>query len=170
MFRRIKTAAFESIQGRTFYGWVILVVAMLGMFGTGPGQSHLIGIFFDSLATDLELPRTSVAAAYGSATLVAAFLLPQVGKLVDRFGAAGLMWILVLCLGLAAVMFSMAFNWIYIAIGFGFLRFLGQGSMMMTCANLVSQWFDQKRGMALGLMSLGFPISMAVHPPLWPSG
>ena len=100
MLRRIKTAAFESIQGRIFYGWVILVVAMLGMFGTGPGQSHLIGIFFDSLAMDLELPRTSVAAAYGSATLVAAFLLPQVGKLVDRFGAAGLMWILVLCLGL----------------------------------------------------------------------
>ena len=61
------------------------------MFGTRPGQSHLIGIFFDSLATDLELPRTSVAAAYGSTTLVAAFLLPQVGKLVDRFGAAGLM-------------------------------------------------------------------------------
>ena len=117
---------------------------MLGMFGTGPGQSHLIGIFFDSLATDLELPRTSVAAAYGSATLVAAFLLPQVGKLVDRFGAAGLMWILVLCLGLAAVMFSMAFNWIYIAIGFGFLRFLGQGSMMMTCANLVSPMVRSK--------------------------
>ena len=84
MLRRIKTPAFESIQGRIFYGWVILVVAMLGMFGTGPGQSHLIGIFFDSLATDLELPRTSVAAAYGSAILV------------DRFGAAGLMWILVL--------------------------------------------------------------------------
>ena len=96
MLRRIKTAAFESIQGRVFYGWVILAVTMLGMFGTGPGQSHLIGIFFDLLATDLELPRTSVAAAYGSATLVAAFLLPQVGKLVDRFGAAGLMWILLL--------------------------------------------------------------------------
>ena len=89
MLRRIKTAAFESIQGRIFYGWVILVVAMLGMFGTGPGQSHLIGIFFDSLATDLELPRTSVAAAYGSATLVAAFLLPQVGKLVDHFRSRG---------------------------------------------------------------------------------
>ena len=72
---------------------MILVVAMLGMFGTGPGQSHLIGIFFDSLATDLELPRTSVAAAYGSATLVAVLLQPQVGKLVDRFGAAGLMWL-----------------------------------------------------------------------------
>ena len=46
MLRRIKTAAFESIQGRIFYGWVILVVAMLGMFGTGTGQSHMIGIFF----------------------------------------------------------------------------------------------------------------------------
>ena len=166
MLNQLRRSAYEKLQGNFFYGWVILVVAMLAMFGTGPGQSHLIGIFFDSLSEDLELPRTSIAAAYGSATLVAAFLLPQVGKLIDRFGAASLMWVLVIGLGLAAMFFSMALNWVFIAVGFGFLRFVGQGSMMMTCANLVSQWFDKKRGMALGLMSLGFPISMAIHPPL----
>ena len=52
------------------------------------------------------------------------------------------------------------------AIGFGCLRFLGQGSLMLNCGNLTSQWFDRKRGLALGLMSLGFPISIALHPPL----
>ena len=166
MLDQIRTAAFNALQVRFFYGWVIIVVAMLGMFGTGPGQSHLIGVFFDSLCTDLELPRTSIAAAYGSATLVAALLLPQVGKLIDRFGAAGLLAVLVLGLGLAAVLFSLAFNWVFIAIGFGFLRFIGQGSMLVAYANLVSQWFDQKRGFALGIMALGFPLSMAVHPPL----
>ena len=31
---------------------------------------------------------------------------------------------------------------------------------------MVSQWFDRRRGFAMGLMVLGFPISMAVHPPL----
>ena len=37
---------------------------------------------------------------------------------------------------------------------------------MLTSANLVSQWFDRKRGFALSLMALGFSLSMAVHPSL----
>ena len=53
-----------------------------------------------------------------------------------------------------------------LTVGFGFLRFFGQGSLMLGCANLVSQWFDSKRGFAMSLMALGFGMSMAVHPPL----
>ena len=53
-----------------------------------------------------------------------------------------------------------------LALGFGALRFLGQGSLMMNAANLVAQWFSRKRGFAMGLMALGFAASMAVHPPL----
>ena len=78
MLNSIRSTAFNRLQGKFFYGWVILGVAMLGMFGTGPGQSHLIGIFFDPLSLELELTRTSIAAAYGSATLVAALLLAAV--------------------------------------------------------------------------------------------
>ena len=37
---------------------------------------------------------------------------------------------------------------------------------MMGSSNMVSQWFNRKRGTALGLMTLGFGISMAVHPEL----
>ena len=37
---------------------------------------------------------------------------------------------------------------------------------MLGCANLVSQWFDKKRGFAMSIMALGFGISMAIHPPL----
>ena len=37
---------------------------------------------------------------------------------------------------------------------------------MLGCANLVSQWFEAKRGLAMSLMALGFGISMAFHPPL----
>ena len=166
MIEKMRSAAFENLQSKFFYGWVITAVAIFAMFCSGPGQSHLLGVFFDSLCKDLALPRTSLAVAYGSATLIAALLLPQAGKLIDRFGAAPLLVFIAAGLGLVAMLFSLAFNWIFIAIGFGFLRFLGQGSLLVACANIVSQWFDQKRGFALGLMSLGFPISMAVHPPL----
>ena len=139
MLERIRSAAFNTLQNRFFYGWVITVVAIFGMFCSGPGQSHLLGVFFDSLCKDLDLPRTSLAIAYGSATLIAALLLPQVGKLINRFGAAPLLVFVAAGLGLVAMLFSLAFNWIFIAIGFGFLRFLGQGSLLVACANIVSQ-------------------------------
>ena len=110
MIERMRTAAFISLQNRFFYGWVITVVAILGMFGSGPGQSHLLGVFFDSLCKDLGLPRTSIAVAYGGATLIAALLLPQVGKLIDRFGAAPLLVLIAAGLGLVAMLFSLAFK------------------------------------------------------------
>ncbi|GIR31145.1 MAG: MFS transporter [Deltaproteobacteria bacterium] len=165
MLRRIKTAAFESIQGRVFYGWVILVVAMLGMFGTGPGQSHLIGIFFDSLATDLELPRTSVAAAYGSATLVGGILRLrwETGRplrsrgvdvdpgIVPGTGGGDVQHGVQLDLHCHRLRLSAFFR-----PGFDDDDLCQSGFPMVR----------SKTGMALGLMSLGFPISMAVHPPL----
>ncbi len=165
MLSSLRASIVRSHAGRVFYGWTILGVAGLVMFGTGPGQSHLIGLFFDPIQAELNLDRTEIASAYGLATLFAALLLPRMGRLVDLHGPATMIWAIALAFGLAAIAFSFATGWIYLAIGFGFLRFLGQGSLMMNCGNLTAQWFDKKRGLALGLMSLGFPISIALHPP-----
>ena len=162
----VRAALFQAISGKIFYGWAILAVAALTMFGTGPGQSHLIGLFFDPIQAELGLTRTEIALAYGAATLVAALALPTMGRMIDRRGPAGTIWLVVLGFGLAAIGFGFATSWVWLAIGFGFLRFLGQGSLAMNCGNLTAQWFDRKRGFALGLMSLGFPISIALHPPL----
>ncbi len=166
MLQRPRATLFTALAGRIFYGWVVLGVAVLAMFGSGPGQSHLIGLFFDPIARDLELSRTSIATAYGLATLFAAFLLPQMGRMVDRHGPARLLWLIALGLGLACILFRFAGNWLYLAAGFALLRFLGQGALMLNCSNMVSQWFERRRGFALGLMGLGFPISIALHPPV----
>ena len=166
MLASLRAPIFRALNARMFYGWTVLFVASLIMFGTGPGQSHLIGLFFDPIQAELGLDRTEIALAYGSATLVAALLLPRMGRLVDRFGPANMIALIAFGLGLGAIIFSFANSWLYLAIGFGILRFLGQGSLMLNCATMTSQWFNKKRGLALGLMSLGFPISIALHPPL----
>jgi len=166
MLANLRGQAFRALSGRMFYGWPVVTVAALIMFGTGPAQSHLIGLFFDPIQAELGLDRTEIALAYGVATLFAALLLPYMGKLVDRHGPANMIWIIVVAFGLGSIAFSFASGWLYLAVGFGVLRFLGQGSMMMNAANMTAQWFDRKRGFALGLMSLGFPISIALHPPI----
>ncbi|MEX2198218.1 MAG: MFS transporter [Burkholderiales bacterium] len=162
----IRDRLFAALSARAFYGWTILAVAGLGIFASGPGQSHSFSVFVGPIGEDLGLSKAAIAGAYGLATLVAAFLLPKMGRLVDRYGARRMMFVVTLGLGLACLAFGAAGGIVTLALSFGALRFLGQGSLMMNSANLVAQWFSRKRGFAMGLMSLGFAASMAVHPPL----
>ncbi|HYZ26630.1 MAG TPA: MFS transporter [Geminicoccaceae bacterium] len=154
------------VNRRFFYGWVMLGVAALGMFASGPGQSHIFSVFILPIGHDLGISHTSVSSAYALATLVAAFGLPWVGRLVDRYGVRPILLSVAVLLGFAAMAFGAVTGMVTLALGFAALRFLGQGSLMLCSANLVAQWFNRKRGFALSLMGLGFSLTMAAHPPL----
>jgi len=154
------------VNTKFFYGWIIVGIANIGIFSSGSGQSHTFSVFVEPISQDLQLSSASIASAYGLATLIAAFLLPYMGKLIDRYGARFSLIIISIILGISCIFFGAASNFLMLTVGFGFLRFFGQGSLMLGCANLVSQWFDSKRGFAMSLMALGFGMSMAVHPPL----
>lgn len=154
------------VNAKFFYGWIIVGIANIGIFSSGPGQSHTFSVFVEPISQDLQLSSASIASAYGLATLIAAFLLPYMGKIIDRYGARVSLIIISIILGISCIFFGAASNFLMLTVGFGFLRFFGQGSLMLGCANLVSQWFDSKRGFAMSLMALGFGMSMAIHPPV----
>lgn len=166
MVEGVRTAIVAGVNRHFFYGWLIVGLAGLGIFVSGPGQSHTFSVFVGPISEDLGISSASIATAYGLATLFAAFLLPQTGRLIDRYGARRVLGLIVVLLGLACALFGAAANILWLGVGFGLLRFLGQGSLMLGCANLVSHWFSRSRGFAMGLMALGFGLSMAVHPPL----
>jgi MFS family permease len=163
---RLRDSLALRINQRFFYGWAMLGLAALGMFASGPGQSHMFSVFILPIGEDLRISHTSVSSAYALATLVAAFGLPWVGRLVDRYGVRPIMLSVAVLLGFAAMAFGAVAGMVTLALGFAALRFLGQGSLMLCSANLVAQWFNRKRGFALSLMGLGFSLTMAAHPPL----
>ena len=160
----LRNRAVSAINDRFYYGWLMVGVAGIGMFCSGPGQSYTFSVFIEPISRDLGISKTSIASAYAIATLAAAFLLPRAGKLLDRFGPRQTLLIVSICLGLACMFFGAAANFIWLAIGFAMLRFMGQGATMLTVSNLVSQWFLRRRGFAMSLMGLGFAASMAIHP------
>ena len=159
-----RASLVRRVSQRMFYGWVIVWVAMLGIFASGPAQSHTFSVFIGPIAAELGLSQTAMASAYGLATLVAAFCLPLMGRFLDRVGARRMLAVVALVFGAGCAAFGLAGGMIWLALGFAALRFLGQGSLMLGSSNMVSQWFSQRRGFALGLMALGFAFSMAVHP------
>ncbi|MGI9333397.1 MAG: MFS transporter, partial [Gammaproteobacteria bacterium] len=166
LIARLRGAIFDFVHPRLFYGWTVLGVAGLGLFASGPGQSHTFSVFVEPIGRDLGVSNASVASAYGLATLVAALLLPRMGRYVDRLGPRRMTVTVACLLAVACLAFGAAANFLWLAVGFGVLRFLGQGSLMLCSAHLVSHWFSGRRGLAMSLMALGFAASMAIHPPL----
>ena len=155
-----------KINDRLYYGWVMMALASLVLFASGPGQSHTFSVFVLPLSRDLGISRTSVSSAYAFATLVAAFGLPLVGRMVDRHGVRSVLAVVAAAFGTAAIAFGAVNGLVLLTLGFGALRFFGQGSLMLCANNLSAQWFDRKRGIALSLAMLGFSVSVALHPPL----
>ena len=79
----------KSVSNYIFYGWVILLIAGVGIFVSGPGQSHTFSVFISPISKDLQLSATAISSAYGLATLVAALGLPMVGVAHRRGSGAG---------------------------------------------------------------------------------
>ena len=136
---RLRRSIVERVNNKLFYGWTIVGVASLGIFASGPGQSHTFSVFVEPISQDLGVSSATLATAYGLATLAAAFLLPRMGRAVDRFGPRRALIAITLLLGLACLFFGAAANFVWLAIGFALLRFFGQGSMLLANANLVSR-------------------------------
>ena len=166
MVASIRDQMAQGVNRRFFYGWVMVAVAMAGYFASGPGQSHMFSVFILPLSNDLGLDQTEISFAYAVATLAAAFGLPYIGRLIDRHGMRRVVLIAATLLGFAAIGFGQVQGLIMLGLLFGALRFLGQGTLMLSSANLVAQWFSRKRGFAASLMALGFSASVALHPPL----
>jgi len=164
VIENLRQKIVESLSGRYFYGWNMVGVAALCLFCSGPGQSHTFSVFIQPITESLDVSKASIASAYAMATLAAAFLLPHAGKLLDLHGPRKTLIAVSLVLGIACMFFGAAANYLWLALGFALLRFMGQGATMMSSANLVSQWFQAKRGFAMSLMGFGFAASMAIHP------
>lgn len=164
--RTLRDALSLAINRRVFYGWIMLGVGSLAVFASGPGQSHIFSVYIAPVSDDLGISRTSISSAYAAATLLAAFGLPLVGRLIDRVGVRRVSLAVALLFGFANMAFGHVAGLLTLALAFMGLRFLGQGSLMLSGNYLVSQWFSQRRGIALSLTALGFSVSMAVHPPL----
>ena len=71
-----RSSLVKRISKNFFFGWVMLGIGALGMFASGPGQSHTFSVFVGPIGKELGLSGTTIATAYGLATLVAAFCLP----------------------------------------------------------------------------------------------
>jgi MFS family permease len=143
---------------------MVLAFAIVAAGLTGPGQTIGVSVFIDHLVDDLSLTRSEVSTAYLIGTLAGALMLPSVGKFIDRRGVRVAQVLIGLLFGLALVNMSFVNGLIWLVIGFGGIRFLGQGSLSLVSTVTVQLRFERTRGTALGIFTTASAGVMALVP------
>lgn len=134
-------------------GWVVLASAILSAGLTGPGQTTGVSVFIDHFVRDLALSPSLVSTAYLIGTLIGAVLLPVMGRFIDSRGVRVAQIVIGLAFGIALANMSLVDGFVWLAIGFAGIRFLGQGSLSLVSTVTVQLRFRRTRGTALGILA-----------------
>jgi MFS family permease len=158
----------NSRPGKIFHGWFIAGVAAIGLFmGYVPIIGFSFSVFFKPISQEFQWSRAEISLGFSLSLLVLSAALPVVGRLVDRFGARRIIVpaALLFGLGLASFYFLSARLWHFYGI-YIFLGLVGSGTAAVPYYKVISNWFDKKRGRALGLTMGGAGIGFVVMPSL----
>lgn len=128
------------------------------------GQTFLISLFVPYFLEDFQLSNAAFGTIYSLLTLASAATLPWLGGGIDRlplkrysFLVAG---------GLLAASLLLAFSWhvsVFVT-ALLLLRLSGQGLSGHTALTAMARHFTVRRGKALSIAGLGYPLGEAVFP------
>ena len=152
-------AAFEN-------RWWIVFGATLSMFvAQGPVILYTLGLFIKPLNQEFGWDRASISAAGGVAAICSAIAIPFVGSLIDRWGVRTvLLPVIVLCASSVALIALTPKSIVVFLLLFAITGVLGSGQGPLGYAKCVSAWFDDRRGLALGITMSGIGLGAAFIP------
>ena len=154
----------QPIETPFFYGWVIVLIAGLAIYFSGPGQTFNVSVYIDSYINEFGWSRTTVSSMYSMGTFSAGMLMGIVGKLFDKYGHRKMTVVIAIGFGAALFFMSTINSVAMLFIGFFLIRLLGQGSMGLIGGTLVPQWFIRRKGRAMSFVSVFGALSMATFP------
>jgi len=151
---------------KVFYGYWIVGATFFCLFIYSGCGFYAFSLFVKPLQVDLGWGRGEIMAAFTILFLVSGVASPFVGKVVDRYGARRVISIGAAIVGLGFILLSvMSHLWhfyvVYAVIGVG-ITAMGQ----VPASAIVSNWFEKRRGLAIGIMSIGIGIGGFALAPL----
>jgi len=139
-----------------FYGWRIVSVVFLTNFIATGLVFYSYGVFFKALAAEFGGSRLGVATGLAIMSVVIAAISPFLGRMVDRGSIRNIMCAgaCVLALGFLLASRIGALWQFYLLMG----TLVAVGSAMMGAlagSALITNWFSERRGVALGISGMG---------------
>jgi MFS family permease len=149
-----------------FYGyWVIAACFLLNVISAGCGPISF-SFFVTSLEKALDWSRTEIMTAFTLFFICTAISAPFSGRLVHRHGGRRVISLGALSSCIGYILLSQINDLWQYYIGYALIGFgvAAMGPVITTL--IVSNWFRRRRGMAIGIMSMGAGTAGMVFTPL----
>jgi MFS family permease len=141
-----------------FYGWIVIAVAFVTL-GLGANARTTYGLLFPPILAEFGWDRAMTASIFSIGFFSAALYAPLIGHCLDRFGPRIVMPVgaTLVSLGLAGATVSSEPWHFYLTLG-GLV--VGASTLMTYNSHFVflPNWFDRRRGFAIGLACTGVGI------------
>jgi len=150
-----------------YYGWKIVGVTFLTNFISVGFVFYSFPTFLTTLTEEFEVPRLRVALALTVMNIVVGLFAPLLGKIADAGNIRRMMCIGSLMMGAGFLLISRVTQlWQFYALLAGLVG-LGNAMVgMVPSSTLVANWFIFRRGMALGIATMGISLSGVVMAPV----
>jgi predicted MFS family arabinose efflux permease len=138
-------------------GWRVVLASLVGIgLGLSPVPFYTIGMLAPELARAFHWPFGKIMGGLTITSLTVLIASPLVGLLADRFGVRKVALASIVLFGCSFAAFSLSqgslplfyLTWGAVALG-------GAGTLPITWTRAVNNWFDMRKGLALGLSLLG---------------
>jgi MFS family permease len=151
---------------RLYYGWVMVWLAAAAMVGTLPGRTQGLGLVTEPLIADLGIGRVAYAQVNLWATLIGSLFAIGIGRLVDRFGARGILTTIAIALGAVVCVMAGAHSLWLFAITLTLTRGLGQSALSVVSIAMVGHWFVRRIDLAMAIYSIALSIGFMIAFPV----
>ncbi|MBW2286332.1 MAG: MFS transporter [Deltaproteobacteria bacterium] len=155
-----------SEKRRLFFGWRMVAVAFVVDFIAVGFFFYSYGIFLKGISADLAGSRFAASLGISIANGIGALFSPFIGRALDRLSIKLIMIAGALLVGTGFFALSLTTAmWQFYAV-MGTLLAFGMSMMGgLASAKLVANWFEKKRGKALGIATIGVSFSGLIMPP-----
>ena len=150
-----------------FYGWRIVGVSFVTLFISVGFIFYSYGVFFKALTAEFGGSRLDVSIGLAVMSVAMGVLGPFLGRAVDKWSIRNIMLVGTVWMSVGFFMAARvtALWQFYLILG----TVLGAGAAMigqLPSSTLVANWFVRRRGMALGVATMGVSMSGVIMPPL----
>jgi MFS family permease len=153
------------MTSRQRQGWMMVAVLFVVM-AIVVGCLDSMGVLFTPLLKHFGWSRTRLSAVMSSVALALGLFTPAAGWLVDRIGPRIVIAAGTTISGIGLLIASQSNSLPAVAAGFVMFGVGCAGGSLVCASYVISDWFGENRGIAMGVMMMGTSTGAALAAPL----
>ena len=140
---------------KIFYGWYIVAACFILCFLFAGAGFYSFSIFIKPIESEFGWDRSAIALTMSIYLIVGGLMGPVFGRLVQQYGPKKVMSVCAVCAGACFILVSFTQSLWYFYTVYALLAVSVCGMGVIPASSLLANWFDKRRGTAVGFSMVG---------------